>query len=127
MRISDWSSDVCSSDLAAAPGRRSRHLPVGARRRRAALRAEAGARADPHRRGGRPARRRARTGRAVRTYPQPARKGIDPEAGGRGRSERRRGGKEGVSQCRSRCEAADYKKKAELNAYELSDKYKNFF
>src|SRR3546814_4710947 len=68
MRISDWSSDVCSSDLgllraagpfrcphrtrlrgrkppgaavpAAAPGRRSRHLPVGARRRRAALRSE---------------------------------------------------------------------------------------
>src|SRR3546814_15401443 len=62
----------------------SRHLPVGARRRRAALRAEAGARADPHRRGGRPARRRARTGRAVRTHPQPARTGIDPAAGGRG-------------------------------------------
>src|SRR3546814_4811534 len=76
MRISDWSSDVCSSDLPAAPGGRTdcRPRPPGA----------AG-----------PVARDPPTGR------RRLRRGADHALPGR-RSEERRVGKECVSTCRSR-------------------------
>src|SRR3546814_3628691 len=102
MRISDWSSDVCSSDLFPrnsagasapdAPRTESRPTPRGAapaRPRRTA------AEAEYYSAGGRAARSRA----TVRpSDPRSlARSGIR-----RRRSEERRVGKEGVSKCRSR-------------------------
>src|SRR3546814_15964439 len=93
MRISDWSSDVCSSDLSGtAPSLRN----------------------DRQKR----ARGEARTRSAVRAKPTPA-----PYAGpsttamtgrsrlSRSRSEERRVGKECVSTCRSRWSPYHYKKK----------------
>src|SRR3546814_19072235 len=92
MRISDWSSDVCSSDLI--------RPPVG-RDRKAKLE-QAGAASPPH-------------GHAPERYPRfrqnvPTRGNgliqsywIPPELYPReSRSEERRGGKECVSTCRSR-------------------------
>ena len=67
---------------AAPPGRRPVHLPVGARRRRAAFRAAAGTRARPQRRDGGAAGRRARVGAAVRTGAQPPGAGAARAAGG---------------------------------------------
>src|SRR3546814_12933397 len=100
MRISDWSSDVCSSDLAGENGRADgdRLFPEFLRRR------------DP------------RLGRSL--VPRRARCGPDPEHRRRGdprdqlaaafelglRSEERRGGKERVSTCRSRWMRYNYKK-----------------
>src|SRR3546814_2066549 len=79
MRISDWSSDVCSSDLsgAEAPGARARRR----RRRRTPA---------PHGECGTASRRDPRPPIACRTDAR------------RLRSEERRVGKEGVSTCRSR-------------------------
>src|SRR3546814_5058502 len=76
MRISDWSSDVCSSDLAGV-GRRFRGQQIG----RAHV---AAGEADPGEEEG-------EAGRGV----------GDPEVGGE-RSEERRVGNECVSTCRSR-------------------------
>src|SRR3546814_942044 len=94
MRISDWSSDVCSSDLASALGR-----------------------------GGRSARRRGGPGRGPgralgARHPASAGKDRNPGCGAGGqaafarclRSEERRVGKECVSTCRSRW-SPDHKKK----------------
>src|SRR3546814_19240491 len=75
MRISDWSSDVCSSDLTASP-------PRARRGRRLCLR-----RAPPD---DRTAKDRPRRGRRSSRHSPP------------GRSEERRVGKECVSTCRSR-------------------------
>src|SRR3546814_6113422 len=84
VRISDWSSDVCSSDLAGAVladlarrggARRLRPPPAGAARR--------------------PARHLPRARLDLRLPP------LRPAAAG-GRSEERRVGKEWVSTCRSR-------------------------
>src|SRR3546814_6568894 len=81
MRISDWSSDVCSSDLSSAGQSIRRFCPV---------------------------RRRAKQRRTVARREQ---QGVDPslrqkchsQAGAAGyRSEERRVGKECVSTCRSR-------------------------
>src|SRR3546814_7044286 len=86
LRISDWSSDVCSSDLLGArgvSGDRSRTDPA---RERATARD-----ADPDRRG--------RRKRGRRTAAETER--LDP-ARSRSRSEERRVGKEWVSTCRSR-------------------------
>src|SRR3546814_4786302 len=74
MRISDWSSDVCSSDLPCPPRRRQ---PAALVDRRGRL--------------GRPQPRR----HAARRLPAPDRRDG-------GRSEERRVGKECVSTCRSR-------------------------
>src|SRR3546814_3755348 len=80
LRISDWSSDVCSSDLARRALRTGRVVPRGARRRvgprRACVRRAAVLAAEP--------------GRLVECVP------------GGPRSEERRVGKECVSTCRSR-------------------------
>src|SRR3546814_9914065 len=85
MRISDWSSDVCASDLAA------RLLPLrpGAHRRR------------PEVLRGRGTRRHDRAGRHD---PGDLRILLEGLCGGAAgvRSEERRVGKEGVSTCRSR-------------------------
>src|SRR3546814_20248869 len=88
MRISDWSSDVCSSDLADEPrASADRRLHV-----------------RPHRRH----RRRATPGRGGAPCDRPHRAGRD--AGFR-RSEECRVGKECVSTCRSRWSPSHYKKK----------------
>src|SRR3546814_17474344 len=88
MRISDWSSDVCSSDLPTAP--------VGARLGcgRASVRT---ARPDRHTGG---------------TDPR-----LRPGAGPRARSEERRVGKECVSTCRSRWTPHHSKKKTVYYAH----------
>src|SRR3546814_20894149 len=95
MRISDWSSDVCSSDLPTDPA--------------AALIAAAEAWvdhftgegwADPERWMVQPAQDLVAAIRAYRQSRQPP--GVKPSVSIVGRSEERREGKEGVSRCRSR-------------------------
>src|SRR3546814_9631841 len=82
MRISDWSSDVCSSDLSCAGGAASRSA------------GEAPA----------PAQVRHQVGGARRDVSGAAVRGLEAESQvvGRGRSAERRVGKECVSTCRSR-------------------------
>src|SRR3546814_16960790 len=82
MRISDWSSDVCSSDLLARPGRRLARLDW--RADRIPVGREAGAAAGV----------------------------AQPGFGDADRSEERRVGKECVSTCRSRRSPYHYKKKS---------------
>src|SRR3546814_7924153 len=88
MRISDWSSDVCSSDLGNSPDDRSSRFPLQRRVR-----------------GGRALRARApgaaRGARAVDGADRDD-AGFDGRAGLETRSEERRVGKECVSTCRSR-------------------------
>src|SRR3546814_12812837 len=101
MRISDWSSDVCSSDLGRPGARRySRGAPVFGRRpdRR---RTSAGHRVYSH--GGTPQRRSpAHTG-AAGTLRRHTHRDTP-------RSEERSVGKECVSTCRSRWSPYHYKK-----------------
>src|SRR3546814_7889266 len=78
MRISDWSSDVCSSDLPDS-GLRGDGPPGAGKRKRAIC---------------------GRAERDVLRGPLPHRSGCTAER--RGRSEERRVGKECVSTCRSR-------------------------
>src|SRR3546814_13670360 len=102
MRISDWSSDVCSSDLVAHA---HRGAPFGRARHRARYRADRRA-AQPAcgRRAGYPGRARCR---AV-----PPRHAHRPRAcRSPARSEERRVGKECVSTCRSRWSPDHEKKK----------------
>src|SRR3546814_13206397 len=89
MRISDWSSDVCSSDLARA---RRRRLPPP--------------RDDDRRRRGRSLRQNRQAARARLSR----RPGGRARREGRRRSEERRVGKECVSTCRSRWSPYHYKK-----------------
>src|SRR3546814_19791940 len=117
MRISDWSSDVCSSDLLQLLGLSGRLL---AAQRRAQDRPSA---AQPA--GGRPADRRAGgpgtkgKGKIFRSHArmgQPARltalsKAPFRKRGRPCRSEERRVGKECVSTCRARWEPYHLKKK----------------
>src|SRR3546814_13105496 len=105
MRISDWSSDVCSSDLAD----RRRALP--ARRRPGRLPLAAGT--EPQGAGiGHDAvgalRRRPGERRPKRPRRHP---GTADPTDGSARSEERRVGKECVSTCRSRWWPYPYKKK----------------
>src|SRR3546814_12756722 len=106
MRISDWSSDVCSSDL---DGLRDVHRVLGAGHEAGEVHLEAGL-------------ERLGVGRGA-----PGRGGIGVEGAGTGRgvgydvdvhggaggdsTEERRVGKEGVSPCRSRWSAYHSKKK----------------
>src|SRR3546814_15105072 len=121
MRISDWSSDVCSSDLAARDADR---LP-------AALCAPGGpgALADE------PARSRAGAGRALRATARLCRRTpsaavaprrlspAGPADAGRGdaavRSEERRVGKESGSTCRSRWSPEHQKNTIQLKSIQL--------
>src|SRR3546814_17987014 len=102
MRISDWSSDVCSSDLAWLRnngGRRTSHARgTGIF---AHLRHDHGRRTASGRRC-----QRGEAGATVRHKPRPDPRG-DPPA----RSAERRVGKECVSTCRSRWSPSHYKKK----------------
>src|SRR3546814_9579287 len=91
MRISDWSSDVCSSDLVHPAFGRLHEGRAGHER-------PAGGSAE-HRRMGPPSQREPEFP-ADHRVPQPGVAGVDP-AGAR-RSEERRGGKGGGSTCRSR-------------------------
>src|SRR3546814_16624372 len=100
MRISDWSSDVCSSDLA----RRDR-LQAGTDRARKTA-------------GGAALRARRIADRALRAH---AGRGslrqdpAQPRLQGGPRSEERRVGKECVSTCRSRWSPEHLKKKTKLD------------
>src|SRR3546814_12052259 len=116
MRISDWSSDVCSSDLGDRPGRRV--APDRPRRARNLAggggRCEGGADQGRFRRDGGPAPEHGRgIGVAeIRRFPSRKREerchaSPDPVR----RSEERRGGKECVSTCRSRWSQYHQKKK----------------
>src|SRR3546814_3401076 len=91
LRISDWSSDVCSSDLAGHALRRRVRRPGQLAALRARRRACPGWRTEP-------ASARRPTGR-TRSPVLPPRGGGGQPAG---RSEERRVGKECVSTCRSR-------------------------
>src|SRR3546814_12855733 len=100
MRISDWSSDVCSSDL-------------GLRGRRPARAAPGRARVQPL--GGERAARRQRGGRRrVLERPRPAIAGTVGGAGIRS-SEERRVGNECVSTCSSRWSPYHYHHNAQTN------------
>src|SRR3546814_18681120 len=99
MCISDWSSDVCSSDLIAGADR--------PRRRRAA----GGRRAGQGRPGAPAAGRRRHHGLAERR----------PCRGPAGPSEERRVGKECVSTCRSRWSTYHYKTNTTLAIHEQLD------
>src|SRR3546814_6190592 len=92
MRISDWSSDVCSSDLSRPGGTIASSSPLSSRRW-----AKRASRTRSSRTGG----------RSLRQLPVPPTKlsqDLPParERGGSLRSEERRVGEEGVSTCRSR-------------------------
>src|SRR3546814_12177651 len=96
MRISDWSSDVCSSDLDKQRPQKDRQHVVGEFRRRrlaAALALAAVQRAAVHR----------HEGDRESALGEQAAKGVGQDEGElEGRSEERRVGKECVSTCRSR-------------------------
>src|SRR3546814_12039766 len=104
MRISDWSSDVCSSDLRCAVRRRTgAGQPEGGE-----LRAEpAEIRRD---RGKEPARRRGWRRQLVPRAGRVHRRGAEI------RSEERRVGKECVSTCRSRWSPYHNKKKKDRDS-----------
>src|SRR3546814_18019597 len=136
MRISDWSSDVCSSDLGIIAGRpdsasrqpiaQGRDVVAGVRCRGDEFIARALVRI-----GQCPKHRRARAGaaegdgrprQAIECGSEP-RGVIVAERPRRHRSEERRGGKEGVSTCRSRW-SPDKSKKKSTTIEELKDKNK---
>src|SRR3546814_19715291 len=105
MRISDWSSDVCSSDLAAAvagAGMGGRRRKIGtartAGRKDHGVRAEAVDSAVLH------AERDHALALAI-LHDQVEREILDVEVGVR--TEERRGGKGCVSECRYRCGPSD--------------------
>src|SRR3546814_11741350 len=109
MRISDWSSDVCSSDLAGRPASAAGGQPGEGRRARAARRRRHGAEAAGDRAaGGRQGQRcpgqaaRQVVGAAEVAAQPGGRSHRPPQDPGGGRSEERRVGKECVSTCRSR-------------------------
>src|SRR3546814_19280850 len=95
MRISDWSSDVCSSDLRDRLG--------AARMHAAALGDQAGVVVGP--RGARQLEHALALGEALRRIGCRVQEDV--------RSEERRVGKEGVSQCRSRGAPSPYTKKTQ--------------
>src|SRR3546814_16945906 len=106
MRISGWSSDVCSSDL---PGHPSDQPRTGNCRGQSCRNPPTHSRIDARGLGRSVARRRASSN--LRTREQ--------------RSEERRVGKECVSTCRSRWSPAHYKKKkltAQMNYTNVSNK-----
>src|SRR3546814_12135429 len=101
MRISDWSSDVCSSDLRI----------VGAADRRGRRRRQLGSRALGVSPSPRPSAARAGVPFSARPY----RSNGMPAFAGMTRSEERRVGKECVSQCRSRWSPYHSTQKAQKN------------
>src|SRR3546814_11343438 len=95
MRISDWSSDVCSSDLASNPPAQALHCRrIGGGREAAAL-----------------------VRHSSEAYRQRRRQGEE----GRARSEERRVGKACVSTCRSRWSPYHEKKKHTYNVESTSN------
>src|SRR3546814_12766644 len=126
MRISDWSSDVCSSDLcpcwSAEPGPR----PVRERRYLAGVASVAPGRAadtHDHQRGGRPRAAQAQPAPSAAFSAATSLTGASPDAGrprGSTRSEERRVGKECVSTCRYRWSPYNKKKKQKINVSVLT-------
>src|SRR3546814_19760875 len=111
MRISDWSSDVCSSDLSLRHQARH-HRADGGGVGKALISAEPVSAAHNISRtfsGGRP----STTPLSVATSGRSIRIGSAVIAA-RIRSEERRGGKESVSTCRSRWSPYHYKKKKKI-------------
>src|SRR3546814_15017655 len=109
MRISDWSSDVCSSDLPEPADEVRQRDSTGARRENAQPVAELG---------------RGRADALLFIGQDLDAIGIDndvlarrEERDRKGRSEERRVGKECGSTCRSRCAPCHYKKK---NTYKIT-------
>src|SRR3546814_12565893 len=97
MRISDWSSDVCSSDLGADRLQGREQFGV-ARPRRAKLHILLDRAAEQHRILPDEAELRAQIDRRMLAAVEP----VDEDIARLGRSEERRVGKECVSTCRSR-------------------------
>src|SRR3546814_20910294 len=96
MRISDWSSDVCSSDLSAR--RHAEHRGVGHRRgnsRRGAAGDLRGISSDRQ--------------SCARTQPRPRPRSLHREAPGKPSTDERRVGQECVSTCRFRWSPHHYK------------------
>src|SRR3546814_18006338 len=125
MRISDWSSDVCSSDLH-DPRSRARQHDVHAAAAIPAARHDAGgdhlsgcARRLPGGRGG----SRGQAGRAGRVPGGARRRGAAGQEPLARRSEERRVGKECVSTCRSRWSPYHYKKKESKTKHKKHEKY----
>src|SRR3546814_12808974 len=110
-RISDWSSDVCSSDLCRLRGRDLKGQMADLEERPPHGRRICGLADSTHG----PAR--ADAGHDRRRNPRPGRSGgaVQPEdAGNRARSEERRVGKGGCSKCSSRwCEYPSKKKQTQ--------------
>src|SRR3546814_17456689 len=104
MRISDWSSDVCSSDLRGSPQTTARS--ACGRLSTAAASYSLSARLRPH-------------SDTSKLPPAPARISL---ALSRARSEERRVGKECVSTCRSRGSPYHYKKKQQNHQPHTSEK-----
>src|SRR3546814_18200183 len=104
MRISDWSSDVCSSDLKTTTSRR---IGAGCR---------------PYRHA---ARRRTEHPRSRRLPAEPEGRRPDDERAPPARSEERRVGKEGVSTCRSRRSPHHEKITAEIEQYKNKAKIRD--
>src|SRR3546814_19853717 len=105
MRISDWSSDVCSSDLLGGQGADPRRAAPGCRRR-PALRQRGG-----RGRGGSQAAGQPPGDAADRSQGQAGALGLRGSGGCLRRLEERRGGKECVSTCRPRWSRYQEKKK----------------
>src|SRR3546814_19298597 len=105
MRISDWSSDVCSSDLHGVAGRRRRTDTRAVSAGITIL--SAGTDTERLDAAVSPARRRQGIPSGRRTSRARIRTGLRREM--LGRSEQRRVGQEGVSTCRSRWSPVHYK------------------
>src|SRR3546814_20229470 len=105
MRISDWSSDVCSSDLGIGIGRAHDTLPQRAGRNRAI--GPAAEDEIPRPIVGDGGHEGVRHQYRQVEHAQPRRLALRVDE----RSEERRVGKECVSTCRSRCSPYHYKKK----------------
>src|SRR3546814_18210408 len=114
MRISDWSSGVCSSDLIHGRGRRRRHRKrrrrdSGQRRRLTAGAAAMGKNPKNEGEGNRTAAREHN--KETREFIEAGKVEKNAEKARKARAEERRGGKECVSTCRYRWWPSSAKKK----------------
>src|SRR3546814_14438259 len=109
MRISDWSSDVCSSDLAGDRGSIGPVAQPSKQRPVERLEHDRSQRRPQQRRGEGPHHIDQRQRDRAEEQEKPSL--VDDKR----RSEERRGGKEGVRTCRSRLEPSQYKNTKSIN------------